>query len=396
MKIGVSVIRSFRFKSIPQIIFGATSQREIPRKAAHYGSTTLLVTGAKSFTTSDAFRQLAINLDQLQVNYLTESIDQEPSPQMIDDIVARHKGSQFHSVIAIGGGSVLDAGKAISAMLKEELPVMNYLEGVGSKQPSGRKLPFIAVPTTSGTGSETTSNAVLSVVGAAGFKKSLRHDNYIPDIAIVDPELTRNCPPSLTASCGMDCFTQLVEAYLSTNSSPLTDSLALQGIAAIARSLLTVVKEGTNLEARSDLAYAAMLSGIVLANAGLGTVHGFASAIGGIIPAAHGNVCGTLMEPCNRTTLMRLRQENRKTPALNKYTELGKLFSGTTGKSDTWFQDHFINILGEYTDNLTIPDLSTFNISTETMKKIVLETGNKNNPIQLSENDLETILRSRC
>ena len=390
------MIGLFRFKSIPQIIFGATTQKEISRKAAHYGSTTLLVTGAKSFVASDAFNQLAVDLDQLQVTYLSESIDQEPSPQMIDDIVARHKGKQFHSVVAIGGGSVLDAGKAISAMLKEDLPVINYLEGVGSKQPSGRKIPFIAVPTTSGTGSETTSNAVLSVVGATGFKKSLRHDNYIPDVAIVDPELTRNCPPSLTASCGMDCFTQLVEAYLSTNSSPLTDSLALQGIAAIARSLLTVVKEGTNLEARSDLAYAAMLSGIVLANAGLGTVHGFASAIGGIIPAAHGNVCGTLMEPCNHLTLLRLRQENIEHPALTKYTELGKIFSSAAGKSDDWLQDHFINILGEYTENLKIPDLSTFNISDETIQKIVSETANKYNPIELGEKDLKTILRARC
>ncbi|TKB11755.1 iron-containing alcohol dehydrogenase [Desulforhopalus sp. IMCC35007] len=390
------MIELFCFKSIPQIIFGATAQKEISRKAAHYGSRTLLVTGAKSFVASDAFNQLVVDLDQLQVTYLSESINQEPSPQMIDDIVTRHKGKQFHSVVAIGGGSVLDAGKAISAMLKEDLPVINYLEGVGSQQPSGRKIPFIAVPTTSGTGSETTSNAVLSVVGTRGFKKSLRHDSYIPDVAIVDPELTRNCPPSLTASCGMDCFTQLVEAYLSTNSSPLTDSLALQGITAIARSLLTVVKEGTNLEARSDLAYAAMLSGIVLANAGLGTVHGFASAIGGIIPAAHGNICGTLMEPCNHLTLLRLRQENIEHPALTKYTELGKIFSGAAGKSDAWLQDHFINILGEYTENLKIPDLSTFNISDETIQKIVSETANKYNPIELGENDLKTILRARC
>ena len=132
------------------------------------------------------------------------------------------------------------------------------------------------------------------------------------------------------------------------------------------------------------------------ANAGLGTVHGFASAIGGIIPAAHGNICGTLMEPCNRSTLWRLRQDKPESPALQKYTELGRLFSSASNKSTTWYQDHFINTLAEYTNNLKIPDLSTFNISTDTMRKIVSETGNKYNPVHLYENDLEAILQSRC
>jgi alcohol dehydrogenase class IV len=389
------VISPFSFKSLPAIIFGSGVRSQISQSVVPYGGKTLLVTGGKSFINSNHFQELQEQLARHKVDYHTEHISNEPSPEVIDEIVARSKNEQIDSVVAIGGGSVLDAGKAISAMLQENGSVTQFLEGVGDKEPSGKKLPFIAVPTTSGTGSEATSNAVLSVVGPKGFKKSLRHDNYIPNIAIVDPELTLSCPPALTAACGMDCFTQLVEAYLSTNSSALTDTFALQGIEAIARSLTSVFQQGNNIDARNDLSYAAMLSGVVLANAGLGTVHGFASAIGGVIPAAHGIVCGTLMEPCNRLTLSRLRKADKENPALDKYTTLGRTFSSEKQKSDSWYQDYFIDSLAEISNHLGIPDLTIFKITEAQFEKILSDTGNKYNPVQLDRNDLETILKSK-
>jgi alcohol dehydrogenase class IV len=390
------VILPFSFTSLPKIIFGPGVCSQIAPTISQYGAKTVLITGGKSFKNSPYFRTLQDDLAHHKITYTTKSITAEPSPQDIDEFVVQLKNENVSSVVAIGGGSVLDAGKAISAMLKEEDgSVMDFLEGVGSKIPSGKKIPFIAVPTTSGTGSETTSNAVLSVVGSEGFKKSLRHDNFIPDIAIVDPELTLGCPPHLTATCGMDCFTQLVEAYLSTNGSSLTDALALQGIEAISRSLTLAYQQNEDINARSDLSYATMLSGIVLANAGLGTVHGFASAVGGVIPVPHGVVCGTLMEPANRLTLTRLRQSDVENPALLKYSILGKIFSDKPQQSDTWYQDHFIDTLAKMSSVLEIPDLSKYHITDETKEKILLATGNKYNPVNFDKNDLEKILKAK-
>lgn len=389
------MILPFSFTSLPQIIFGPGVCCQIAATIFQYGSRTVLITGGESFKNSPYFLKLQDKLAHHKITYTTKSISAEPSPQIIDNIVSQLRNENVSSIVAIGGGSVLDAGKAISAMLKEDGPVMDFLEGVGHKTPSGKKIPFIAVPTTSGTGSETTSNAVLSVVGPEGFKKSLRHDNYIPNIAIVDPELTLSCPQHLTATCGMDCFTQLVEAYLSTNGSSLTDTFALQGIEAISRSLTLAYQQNDNIEARSDLSYATMLSGIVLANAGLGTVHGFASAIGGVIPVPHGVVCGTLMEPANRLTLTRLRQSDMENPALLKYSILGKIFSNKSQRSDIWYQDHFIDTLAKMSNALEIPDLKKYHITGETMEKILLGTGNKYNPVDFDLNDLATILKTK-
>jgi alcohol dehydrogenase class IV len=390
------VILPFSFYALPKIIFGPGVCSQIAKTVAQYGSKTVLITGGKSFTNSAYYSKLQEDLVHHNIAYTTKNIATEPSPQVIDEIVLQLQNENVFSVVAIGGGSALDAGKAISAMLKEDGSVMDFLEGVGTKTPSGKKTPFLAVPTTAGTGSETTSNAVISVVGPQGFKKSLRHDNYIPDIAIVDPKLTLSAPPSLVAACGMDCFTQLVEAYLSTNGSCLTDTFALQGIEAIARSLTLAYTESENIEARSDLSYAAMLSGIVLANAGLGTVHGFASAVGGVIPVPHGVVCGTLMEPANRLALTRLRQSNEGHPALLKYSILGKIFSDKPQQSETWYQDHFINTLATMSSTLKIPDLSKYKITDDAVKKILSDTSNKYNPVNFDRNDLATILMSKC
>ncbi|MFN2355130.1 MAG: iron-containing alcohol dehydrogenase, partial [Desulfopila sp.] len=305
------MLSSFSLKLPQQIIFGPGKLRELENILNRFGARPLLVLGSQSFAASGHSTVLEKIFAKLGIQVPTVHISSEPSPEMIDtivaDLVADLAAEEIDLVIALGGGSVLDGGKAISVMLKEKGKVTRFLEGVGSTTPSGRKLPFIAIPTTSGTGSEATSNAVISFIGSQGFKSSLRHDNFIPDLALVDPNLTLSCPKELTVACGMDCFSQLVEGYLSTNSSSVTDALAVDGLKAINRSLHTVCADGGNLPARTDLAYAALLSGIVLCNSGLGTVHGFASALGGLFPIPHGLVCGTLMAPVNALTLKNLR-----------------------------------------------------------------------------------------
>lgn len=388
---------SFKFKPTPALVFGAGKVMELPRLAEGFGKKLLIVAGGSSFTSGSVWPMLERALQEAGFTIILNHIANEPAPEDIDRISDRYKGDHVDAVVAIGGGSALDAGKAISAMLVENGSVADFLEGVGSRKPSGRKLPFIAVPTTSGTGSEATSNAVISSVGSGGFKKSLRHDNFIPDLALIDPQLTLSCPKALTVACGMDAFTQLVEAYLSTNSSPITDALALDGIQAVIRSLAKAVTDSTDLKARSDLSYASYLSGIVLANAGLGTIHGFASALGGYFPAPHGTLCGTLMAETNRCTLEALLHDPASATAavaLSKYATLGRL-AGAQTSSQAESGQGFISYLEHLTSIFSLPKLSAFGVQHHDLKRIVDASENKYNPVQFSDDQLGRILLAR-
>jgi alcohol dehydrogenase class IV len=322
-------------------------------------------------------------------------IDSEPSPEMIDNASEKLKNVQIDSVVSIGGGSVMDAGKAISAMMYKTGSVREYLEGVGTRDHPGTKLPFIALPTTSGTGSEATKNAVLSQTGKDGFKKSLRHDNFVPDIAVVDPMLTESCPQNITAASGMDCFTQLTESFLSDKSCEYTDAFAWEGLKAIKSSLLESYLNGANHEARNNMSFAALTSGICLANAGLGVVHGFASSIGGMFDIPHGVICGTLMASANEVNVRELRKINNYSPALKKYSSLGKLFLDDEGKSDVYYIDGFLEYLRELCEELKLPRLGQYGIKEKDLGAISSITELKNNPAKLEIEDLIEILRDR-
>ena len=389
------MIPAFSLGAPSRIVFGSGKFVKLEDTLLSFGSRPLLVLGSASFTRTKGFTTLHEIFDKLAIATKTIHVSSEPSPEMIDTVVADQQYTDIDMVISIGGGSTLDAGKAIAAMLVEGGGVSRFLEGVGTKAPSGKKLPFIAIPTTSGTGSETTSNAVLRSVGSGGFKRSLRHDNYFPNLALVDPLLTLSCPKKLTIACSMDCFTQLVEGYLSTGGSPLTDALALEGIRAVSGSLRTVADTGDDLASRSNLSYGALLSGIVLANAGLGVVHGFASAIGGLFAIPHGTICGSLMAPANRLTLKNLRSTAPSHPALDKYAILGRIFSNQTSRNDPWYQDHFIAELEGLSAHLALPFLSDYGVTPNDTEKIAAQTGNKNNPAKLSTKELVQVLHRR-
>jgi alcohol dehydrogenase class IV len=272
--------------------------------------------------------------------------------------------------------------------------VRDYLEGVGHLEHPGTKIPFIAIPTTSGTGSEATKNAVISEVGPRGFKKSLRHNHFVPDMAILDPELTLDCPQEITAASGMDCFTQLMEAFLSDKASEYTDAFARLGLNAINDSLIRSVRNGEDIKARTDMSFAALNSGICLANAGLGTVHGFASAIGGRYNIPHGLICGTLMAATNRINVRELRASSGNY-ALKKYVELGKIFLDSDGKNDDYCIDGFIDYLYEQTTILQLPGLEQFGLEERYIEEICAKTDNKNNPVKLSREMLTEILEER-
>lgn len=385
----------FDFARLPRIYFGSGKINKLPGIVSYYGMSVLLVTGATSFMKSPLADSLFRQMEEAGMKIYRASAQGEPSPGLVDETIRRFWDTDIDVVVSIGGGSVMDAGKAISAMLHKSGSVVEYLEVVGGKEHPGTKVPFIAVPTTSGTGSEATKNAVISEVGSDGFKRSLRHDNLVPDIALIDPELTLTCPPEITAAAGMDCFTQLTESYLSTKANVYTDALALEGIRAINRSLLRSYTQGDNLDARSDMSLAALTSGICLANAGLGAVHGLAGTIGAIYNAPHGAVCGTLMAVANEVSVRELRSITRVHPFLKKYAVLGRLFSGGKGKSDDYLIDSFIGYLHEITDSLELPRLAGYGIRSEDLAMISAKSDVKNNPVGLPAAILSEILARR-
>jgi alcohol dehydrogenase class IV len=388
------MVNPFRFASLPEILFRNGGISELPGLTGKYGNPVILVTGSRSFTESQRGRKFFHSLEEKDTTFYHVSVPGEPSCAMIDDAVDRNRGNDIKLVVAVGGGSVLDAGKAISAMLTVPGSVRDYLEGIGQREHPGIKIPFIAVPTTSGTGSEATKNAVISEVGPQGFKKSLRHNHFVPDMAILDPELTLDCPPEITAASGMDCFTQLLEAFLSDNASEYTNAFALLGLKAIKDSLVHAVRDGEDIGARTGMSYAALNSGICLANAGLGTVHGFASSIGGRYDIPHGLICGTLMAAANRVNVRELRARPGN-HALKKYAGLGRLFLDTEGKTDDYYIDGFIEYLYELTSELRLPGLEGFGLEERYIEKICAQTDNKNNPVKLSLENRVEILQER-
>jgi alcohol dehydrogenase class IV len=388
------MVKTFHFARLPSIMFKKGVIADLPGLTTLFGKKLLIVTGRNSFLKSHQAENLFNSLKKSAAEWRLITIPGEPSPEMIDNAVQQTGSEKTDLVVAIGGGSVLDAGKAISAMLYKRDSVLEYLEFVGTKEHPGTKVSFIAVPTTSGTGSEATKNAVISRIGENGFKRSLRHDNLVPEIALVDPELTVSCPADITSASGMDCFTQLAEAYLSTRSNPYTDALANEGLKAIKSSLVRVCKDGSDIEARTGMSFAALTSGICLANAGLGTVHGFASSIGAKYDIPHGIICGTLMPSANEMNIRLLRKGNNS-EALAKYISLGKLFLKKKKGNDDYFLDGFVDYLYRLSNEIKLPDLKSAGVKEDDFEVICRETDCKNNPVKLTTDDLMEILTKR-
>ncbi len=389
------MVKPFKLARIPLILFGPGKISDLSDIIKSFGHRIILVTGEKSFLSTSAASVFLEKLESENIKIRIIRITGEPSPEIIDNSVSQLKDEQADLVVAIGGGSVMDSGKAISAMLHRSESVIEFLEGMGTKEHPGTKIPFVAVPTTSGTGSEATKNAVISRTGANGFKRSLRHDNFVPDIAVVDPELTINCPDDITAASGMDCFTQLTEAYLSVKSLVYTDALALEALKSVNSSLLKSYNDGNDINARSGMSFAALTSGICLANAGLGVIHGFASSVGGMYDISHGIICGTLMAISNELNVRKLRAKRSNPGALKKYAILGNIFLNEGNKSDDFYIDGFISHLHELTDLLHLRGLKSLGVEEAAIDRICSSTDMKNNPVILEKEDLIEIITRR-
>jgi alcohol dehydrogenase class IV len=389
------MIHPFQFSALPEIRFGKGIRTELPAVVSSMGHRVLLLTGSSSIHNSGHGDEIIAGLTKAKLELSHEIIAHEPSPGMVDEIVDKYRDMGIEVVVAVGGGSVMDAGKAVSAMIPVEGSIKLYLEGVGEREHPGEKIPFIAMPTTSGTGSEMTKNAVLSEVGEQGFKKSLRHDRFIPEMALIDPEMMLSCPAKLTATSGMDAFTQLLESYVSSRSNPMTDALALQGIKQIKKYLLRAYLEGEqNLEARAGMALAAMFSGISLAHAGLGLVHGFASPLGGFYDIPHGVACGSLMAPVFAHTIDNLILQPDH-PALQKLIIVSKVFADFKYKTELEYLQAFKEKLIHITKLLEIPKLSEYGFKEEYIPKVLENTSHKHHPVKHTSEQLMEELRSR-
>ena len=394
------MIQPFSIAPLPRIEFGAGAIAKLPGLIAQYGKRVLLVTGQRSFVDSPHWPALVVALEKAGIGWEQTRVDDEPSPQLVDAAVRQFHGQGITVVAGIGGGSVLDAAKAIAGLLPSGDSVMDYLEGVGPEKPyQGPATPFIAVPTTAGTGSEATKNAVLSVRGPEGFKKSFRHDLLVPEYALLDPDLLATCPKPQIAANGMDALTQLLESYVSSKANPFTDALAESGLKAVRDGLFAWYEDGDQAAAgRARMAYAALLSGICLAQTGLGSVHGLASPLGAFFPIPHGVVCGTLVGAATRVNLAALRERDPDHPSWRKYARAGDLLHGRHYPAPEESHAALLTLLDDWTKRLALPRLSAYEIQQSDFAHVVAHSRGssmKTNPLVLSDAEIAEVLLQR-
>ncbi len=388
-------ITAFAFARTPNIIFGRDEITQLPDLIQSYGSTVLIVTGASHLQQTSHWNVLINALTDKKITTIDISIDQEPSPELIDYTVSGLRDKNIDVVAGIGGGSVIDAAKAIAGLLQIDNSVMNFLEGVGPELAyPGPSTPFIAVPTTAGTGSEATKNAVL---GTNEYKKSFRHDLLIPDYAVIDPELLRSCPASQIAANGMDALTQLMESFVSTRSNPMTEALSKSGLRMVRDSLLPWYQNCENApsHALEGMAYAALQSGICLAQTGLGSVHGLAAPLGAFFPIPHGVVCGILVARCTQMNIELMMQREPDNPALKKYITVATVLTNKKHPSKEAARMALIDLLYEWTQVMSLPCLADYGVSESDFDKIIANSrGNsmKTNPILLTNDEIYQIL----
>ena len=393
-----SSIAPFSIARLPRLEFGSGAIDKLPAIAASYGKSLLLVTGQRAFVESAAGAGLLARLKAQGFSWQHLRVAGEPSPQFVDNAVAMLRASKIDAVIGIGGGSALDAAKAIAGLLRPGNSVVDHLEGVGPERPfRGPATPFIAVPTTAGTGSEATKNAVLSVQGEGGFKKSFRDEALVAEWALIDPDLLATCPSELIAADGMDAFTQLLESFVSTRANPMTDALARSGIMAVKDSLFSLYRE-QSAAAREKMAYASLMSGICLAQTGLGAVHGLASPLGAFFPIPHGVVCGTLAAAAAAVNIEAMAAREPDNPALPKYAEIGRRFAMQKGLNGKDAREYLATTLRQWQEQLCLPRLSAYRIGAADFPRIVANSRGgsmRTNPIVLNDAEVARILAAR-
>lgn len=388
---------TFEFATSTRIVFGVGALREVGTHAKEFGHRALVVTGRDTRRAEG----LLSSLREQGVVGLTFSVFGEPDLETVEQGIKQARHQHCDLVIGFGGGSALDAGKAIAAMLTNEGELLDYLEVIGrGKSLSKPSAPFIAIPTTAGTGSEVTRNAVLASA-QHHVKVSLRSPLMLPKLALVDPALTYDLPPAITASTGLDALTQVIEPYVSARANAMTDALCLEGIRRAARSLKVAYhaarernseSHAPSQAAREDMSVASLFGGLALANAGLGAVHGFAGPIGGMFHAPHGAVCATLLPHVMDANIRALRQRQPESESLARYKEVARIL---TASADAKEEDGIAWVQKTVTE-LNIPPLGTYGITRQhtsnLVEKATQASSMKANPIALNADELSQIV----
>lgn len=378
---------NFEFMTAGRIVFGAGVIRELGKIAKPFGSRAVIVTGGSP----ERARIAQDSLSESGIETMIYSVNGEPTISVAAQgaALAREYGCAF--VVAFGGGSALDAGKAIAALATNTGDPLDYLEVIGKALPlPNAPLPCIAIPTTAGTGSEVTRNAVLSSPEHR-VKVSLRSPLMLPRVALIDPALTQGLPPAITASTGMDALTQVIEPFTSNAANPMTDALCREGMMRAARSLRRAYFDDSP-DAREDMALCSLFGGLSLANARLGAVHGFAAPLGGMFDAPHGAICAKLLPEAMTMNIRAMRK--RMPEGVSRYDEVARILTGdasaTAEEGAAWVR--------ALCNDLKIPPLSAYGVTAADIPAVVEKAANassmKGNPIVLTHDELAALLEA--
>lgn len=384
---------SWEFATATRIVFGDGALAQAGAIVAALGRRALVVGGA-SGRAAPLLARLHALLRAHGVEVLAFHVPGEPTTALVEQGVAAAREGRCDVVVAMGGGSVVDAGKAIAALLTNDGALLDYLEVVGRGQPlAARPAPFVAIPTTAGTGAEVTRNAVLQVE-AERVKVSLRSPLMLPAVALVDPVLTHSLPPDVTASTGMDALTQCLEPFVSPAATPLSDAVAREGLARTATALRRAWHDGGDAAARHDMAVASLCGGLALANAKLGAVHGFAAPLGGMFPVPHGVACARLLPPVVAANVRALRARAPGAAALARYDEAARLLTGSSGAT----ADDLVAWLAALGEELRVPPLSRYGVTGADVDDVVAKarraSSMQGNPVVLEDAELAEVLSS--
>lgn len=378
---------TFEFSTAGRILFGSGTLAQAAPAAAGLGRRALVVTGRNT----DRARPLLDALKKENVGTELFLVGGEPTVADVLKAVELARSAQCDLVIGFGGGSVIDLAKAAAALMTNPGDPFDYLEVIGKGLPlRERPAPCIAIPTTAGTGAEVTKNSVLASPEHR-VKVSIRHPLMMPVLAIVDPECTLSMPPAVTAATGLDALTQLLEAFISKKANPMTDGFCREGLPLVVRSLRRAFENGADLKAREEMALASLFSGLALANAGLGAVHGFSGPIGGMFDAPHGMVCAALLPHVMKANLAALRVRQPESPALAKLTEFAQLTGGSEAEDG-------IKWIAGLCRDLQVPPLSALGVAEKDFSALVANaqraSSMKTNPVELTERELTQILHA--
>jgi alcohol dehydrogenase class IV len=378
----------FEFATATRIIFGAGTLQEVGELAAELGRRAFVVTGRSA----ERAKPLLDFLSGVGIESNIFSVQGEPTTEVARQGTGRARANRCDLVVGFGGGSALDAGKAIAALLTNGGDPLDYLEVIGKGEPLAEPAaPYIAIPTTAGTGAEVTRNAVL-VSPEHRVKVSLRSSLMLPRLALVDPELTYSLPPDVTASTGLDALTQVMEPFVSVKANPLTDAVCREGMQRAARSLRIAYERGDDSSAREDMAIVSLFGGLALANAKLGAVHGFAGPLGGMFPGPHGAICARLLPFVMTVNVRALQEREPESPALRRYDKIAQILTGDTSAT----ADDGVAWVRELCEVLQVPSLAVYGLTRadfpSLIQKAAVASSMQGNPIKLTPEELEEIL----